>query len=308
MKKIFLFSVVASLLLFTACKKDKTKEDTGENGNEQPVVVAPYFSVSANTKVVFSPGNLQWSATNGGTTATTHAVAGGGTAAGTWRFAPNQWDTIGADNKNISPSYQGWIDLFGWCTSGYDNKFPYMTSNTNTDYGNGENNIAGTNYDWGVYNAIYNPKTKTTDAPGTWRTLTKDEWVWLLDSRSTSSGIRYAKGKVNGIQGLIILPDNWNTSTYALNNTNVAEIAYTSNTINSTDWEKIENTGAVFLPVSGFRSGLVLDYINRGYYWATTPKNTQQAYYMCITEANLFSADPSKRCQGRLVRLVKEVQ
>ena len=45
------------------------------------------FSVSATKKVLFSPGNLQWSATGGGTTATTHAVAGGGTAEGTWRFA-----------------------------------------------------------------------------------------------------------------------------------------------------------------------------------------------------------------------------
>ena len=36
MKKIFLFSVVASLLLFTACKKDKTKEDSKDNSGENP--------------------------------------------------------------------------------------------------------------------------------------------------------------------------------------------------------------------------------------------------------------------------------
>ena len=56
-------------------------------------------SYSSPQKVIFSPGNLQWSATNGGSTITTHAVAGGSTAYGTWRFAPNQWDTIGAGNK-----------------------------------------------------------------------------------------------------------------------------------------------------------------------------------------------------------------
>lgn len=53
------------------------------------------FSVSDTQKVYFSPGNLQWSATNGGSTPTSHAVAYNDTAAGTWRFAPNQWDTIG---------------------------------------------------------------------------------------------------------------------------------------------------------------------------------------------------------------------
>ena len=161
------------------------------------------FSVSATQKVYFSPGNLQWSATNGGNTATTHAVAGNGTAAGTWRFAPNQWDTIGANNSNVSSTYTGWIDLFGWGTSGYNNKYPYMTSTTDIDYGNGNNNILGTNYDWGVYNAIYNPKTQTTDAPGTWRTLTKDQWVYLLNTRPTASSIRYAKATVCGIIRII---------------------------------------------------------------------------------------------------------
>ncbi len=63
------------------------------------------FSVSATDSVLFSPGNLQWSATG------SHAVAGGGTAAGTWRFALNQWDMIGAANSNVSSTYTGWIDL-----------------------------------------------------------------------------------------------------------------------------------------------------------------------------------------------------
>ena len=108
-------------------------------GSQEIIIPAPEnaFSVAVGTFVYFSPGNLQWSAKNGGSYATTHNVAGGGTAAGTWRFAPNHWDIIGADNSNISSSYSGWIDLFGWGTSGYNNKYPYMTSTTNTDYGNG---------------------------------------------------------------------------------------------------------------------------------------------------------------------------
>ncbi|MBP5412675.1 MAG: hypothetical protein J6Y47_05420, partial [Bacteroidales bacterium] len=209
------------------------------------------FSVSATDSVLFSPGNLQWSATNGGNTATTHAVADSGTAAGTWRFASNQWNMIGAANSNVSSTYTGWIDLFGWGTSGYNNKYPYMTSTTHSDYGNGNNNIAGTNYDWGVYNAIYNPKTQTTDAPGTWRTLTKDEWVYLLNTRPTASSIRYAKATVCGIVGLIIVPDNCSNTYYPLTNVNTAGAAYTSNIIGATDWAKMENVGCVFLPAAG---------------------------------------------------------
>ncbi|MBO4543688.1 MAG: hypothetical protein J5725_10975, partial [Bacteroidales bacterium] len=49
-------------------------------GNEITFILINKFSVSATDRVYFSPGNLQWSATNGGSTYTTHTVAGGGTA------------------------------------------------------------------------------------------------------------------------------------------------------------------------------------------------------------------------------------
>ena len=269
------------------------------------------FSVSVGTYVYFSPGNLQWSATNGGETPTTHTVSGGGTAAGTWRFAPNQWDTIGADNSNISSSYTGWIDLFGWGTSGYDNKYPYMTSTTDTDYVNGNNNISGTNYDWGVYNAIYNPTTQNTDAPGTWRTLTKDEWEYLLVTRTTPSGIRYAKAIVNGVNGLIIVPDNWTTSIYSLNNTNNPNAAYTSNTINTinaTDWVKMENSGCVFLPATGNRLGNSVNDINlNGLYWSSTNNGSNYPYGLYFTSSVFYPFNFDYIYSGESVRLVRSV-
>ena len=268
------------------------------------------FSVSSSSKVYFSPGNLQWSAKNGDSTATTHAVAGGGTAAGTWRFAPNQWDTIGANNKNISSTYSGWIDLFGWGTSGYNNKYPYMTSTTTSDYGNGNNNISGTNYDWGVYNAIYNPKTQTTDAPGTWRTLTKDEWVYLMNTRSTSSGVRYAKANVMGTNGVIIVPDNWSTSVYTLNSTNTTSANYTTNIINSNDWGKMENAGCVFLPAAGSRNGTTVGgTVTYGAYWLyegeLSDESSAHLYWFSETSADDGS---SRRSAGHSVRLVRDVK
>ena len=268
------------------------------------------FSVSATDSVLFSPGNLQWSATNGGSTPTTHAVADGGTAAGTWRFAPNQWDMIGAANSNVSSTYTGWIDLFGWGTSGYNNKYPYMTSTTYSDYGNGNNNIAGTNYDWGVYNAIYNPKTQTTDAPGTWRTLTKDEWVYLLNTRPTASSIRYAKATVCGIVGLIIVPDNLSNTYYPLTNVNTASAAYASNIIGATDWTKMENAGCVFFPASGYRTGTSVGSVGSyGRYWSATYNNSDDACGLYFSSSNLNpSYDYYYRYCGLSVRLVRSAQ
>ena len=266
------------------------------------------FSVSATTRVLFSPGNLQWSATNGGSTPTTHVTADS-IAAGTWRFAPNQWDTIGTANRNISSSYSGWIDLFGWGTSGYNNKYPYMTSTTYSDYGNGDANISGTNYDWGVYNTIYNPKTSTTDAPGTWRTLTDAEWTYLINTRSTTSGIRYAKATVNGVPGLIIVPDNWSTSTYALNNTNTTGAAYTTNVISVAQWATLENAGCAFLPAVGYRYlGTSVDYVGScGAYWSATFNSNNGAYVLSFSSGNLYTSNYS-RGYGLSVRLVKDVQ
>ena len=268
-----------------------------------------YFSVSSTKKVYFSSGNLQWSAKNGGSTATTHAVMGGGTAAGTWRFAPNQGVTIGSSNTNISSTYSGWIDLFGWGTSGYNNKYPYMTSSTSTDYGSGTNPISGTNYDWGLYNAIYNPHTNTTDAPGTWRTLTKDEWVYLMNTRSTSSGVRYAKANVMGTNGVIIVPDNWSTSVYTLKSTNTTNANYTANTINYTNWIKMENAGCVFLPAAGSRNGASVSNVgSRGSCWSGTYYTSDYAYYLFFYSSDLLPSDYGNRHIGYSVRLVRSAQ
>ncbi len=283
----------------------------GGGSGEEPINMG-IFSVSATQKVNFSPGNLQWSATNGGNTATTHTVAGNGTEAGTWRFAPNQWDMVGTDNSNVSSTYTGWIDLFGWATSGYNNKYPYMTSTVTTDYGNTANNITGTNYDWGVYNAIYNPQTKKTDAPGTWRTLTKEESEYLMNVRSTSSSIRYAKATVHGVAGLIIVPDDYSNTYYTLTNVNTEGAAYASNIIDATTWTKMETIGCIFLPAAGSRDGnSVHDVATCGNYWSITVCGKQGANYLYFNASNVYPMGfwyTANRIYGHSVRLVKDVK
>ena len=84
------------------------------------------------------------------------------------------------------------IDLFGWSTN--TTNFGVSVSIDNDDY-------SGLFVDWGT-NKIGN------DAPNTWRTLSKDEWVYLLNIRTNASSL-YGIAQVNGVNGLIILPDNW---------------------------------------------------------------------------------------------------
>ena len=262
-----------------------------------PGAISGKFSVSSTKQVYFSQGNLQYQASTS-----------------TWQFAAHQYDNIGADNRYISSSYSGWIDLFGWGTSGYDHGAtcyqPWSSSTTNTDY-YPYNSATANLYDgdgkadWG-YNAISNGGN--TENCG-WRTLKKDEWLYLFNSRTTTSGIRYAKATVNGVTGIILLPDDWSTTYYSLSNTNVSNAAWTSNTITAADWtNNLEKHGAVFLPTSGNRdganppsSGFVSCWSSE--YKAGDPNNAHVVY---IPGDSVYPDALGQRSTGNPVRLVRD--
>ena len=259
------------------------------------------FSVSKTKKVYFSQGNLQYQASTG-----------------TWRFAENQWNFVGnasrgnvyenevkCDNANISENYEGWIDLFGWGTSGYNGKNPYMTSTDNSDYGDGKNDIAGTNYDWGVYNAISNGGNQA----GQWRTLTHSEWEYVINSRASASS-KKGVATVNDVTGIILLPDNW-IQPDGLTFTSGANGDFAQNIYSSSEWSKMEANGAVFLPATGNRYyGTEVVNIGYGYYWSGAIDNDCGINYAL---AQVFRKDyvggvRESRSHGNYVRLVREVE
>ena len=270
--------------------KDERKQVTATLTTLQAKRTAPagavdgLFSVSGSKQVYFSQGNLQYQASTN-----------------TWRFAEHQYDVVGNGHRSVSSGYRGWIDLFGWGTSGYNGKNPYMTSTTPTDYGNGLTDIASTNYDWGVYNKISNGGNQA----GLWRTLTKDEWVYVFDTRSTTSGIRYAKACVNNMNGVILLPDDWNSSYYNLNNSNKSGAGYNSNTISASQWTTLEQHGAVFLPAAGYRNGTSVDYVGSyGNYWSASYHIRDIAYGVYFSGSDLGPQGGYYRAGGLGVRLV----
>lgn len=255
------------------------------------------FTVGKYKQVCFSQGNLQYRATTG-----------------TWRFAENQWDIIGEKNKNISPKYDSWIDLFGFGTSGYDDKYPpYRTQFSIEDAI--DSDIAGTNYDWGVYNAISNGG-KEADL---WRTLTGREWNRLFNKRATKSGLRFVKAQVNSVNGVVLFPDDWNNSeqdyTVAESLHNKVISKYTNCIITKSDWEKyFEANGAVFLPAAGCRygsgSGNKISAVGEdGYYWSSTDaKGEEDAHNLYFDHDSLRTNDTSITNDGLSVRLVRDVK
>ena len=255
------------------------------------------FSVREGYQVLFSQGNLQYQGSTN-----------------TWQFAENQYDYVGSDNSNISSTNSGWIDLFGWGTSGYNHGAncyqPWSTSTTYSDYyaydiNNYNLNDSTGKADWG-YNAISNGGD--TENSG-WRTLTKAEWVYLFNTRGGENQIRYAKACVNNVNGVILLPDDWSADYYSLDNANIANANYSANQIDSTQWNTLEQHGAVFLPAAGFRSGTsVYNFGSFGFYWSASYNGSSSAWYVGVGDGILSAAHDGNRSNGLSVRLVRPAE
>ena len=282
MKKILL-AIYAIALVFAGCEPNAPAISTSKG--------IGLFSVSEDKQVTFSKGNLQYTQSTN-----------------TWSFAENQWDYIGTDNVTggsvtSDPTYgdekeettlADKVDLFGWSTSSTN----YGVSNS-TNY----NNSSGSFVDWGT-NKIGN------DAPNTWRTLTYDEWKYLRYDRTNANDL-VGVAQVNGVNGLILLPDNWTcpagvTFKPGFHSNYGVDYYAAYQTFTAAEWSKLEAAGAVFLPASGYRGGPDVNEVQYcSIYWSATEHNVgAYCLYFYSDEAYMHYGF---RCTGWSVRLVKDL-
>ena len=253
------------------------------------------FSTSDTTQVLFSRGNLQFNAAQG-----THACADGTTQAGTWRFATEQFDVRLNENINRGENYDGWIDLFSYGASGYNDMAPY---NSNVDLGKETmlqlGKIAGTNYDFGTYNAIENGG----NSPGIWHMFTLKEWSYLVNSRTNASSLR-GHATINNIHGIVLLPDNCDLA--ALHQ--IASFATSDNAMNNYSlsvWQQIETLGAVFLPADGRYASANIINPNDGNYMASFSPYMNSIDGVYFTDNTISTATfPQAALSVRLVQNV----
>lgn len=325
--------VIMLMMVVAGCNKPDGPSNGGESGGNDVSegLLKGKFTINENgDQVRFSQGNLQYQASTN-----------------TWRFAESQYDLLntaedmtciddyGHKYADVSLLYSStsndWIDLFGWGTSGYEHGAvcyqPWSTNNRDYHYyayGSSSCNLYDQTgeADWG-YNSICNGGKMVN----TWRTLAVDEWEYILFTRSTSSGIRFVKADVNGINGLILLPDDWDANTfvlYGINNTPY-DVSFSNNVISASRWEILENAGAVFLPAAGDREKTKAVFIGYcGVYWSSTNSSydhyqhgagANQAY--CMVFVDYFNNEPypatvfingGSFSYGASVRLVREVE
>ena len=241
------------------------------------------FSVGEGKYVSFSQGNLQYIQSTK-----------------TWQFAENQQEYIGAANVN-GGALADKIDLFGWSSDSGKAPFGISTSTTPADY-------MGEFVDWGV-NIIQGDKANT------WRTLSVEEWGYLFKKRDNADKL-YSKGSVDGLRGMIVLPDNWvlpEGLQFTAQPTNLT-MNLDINIYTLAEWQRMEDAGAVFFCPTGRRDGTIIGHLDHyGCYWSGS--RTADKFHTChmyynysykIFMTDYQSGNESYGVNGRAVRLVHD--
>lgn len=142
--------------------------------------------------------------------------------------------------------------------------------------------------------------------PGKWRTLTADEWRYLLSRRSNAAQ-KQGLATVCGHTGLVLLPDVWHTPkscTFTPGNRR----GYQTNVYNSRQWSEMEQIGAVFLPAVGNLTYGEKEWGRNTYgrYWAASEGNNSLMGAAVIFSTETVSNGSDTRSNGLAVRLVRE--
>lgn len=277
-----------------------TNDDPSEDGTLPGV-----FSVGDMQRVVFSKGNLQYS------TIGNHLTASATVETGIWRFAEAQYLYVGEGNAYASETYNGFIDLFGWGTSGWNGGAvayqPYSTSTANSDYLT-MRDIDGSDADWGQYNAIQNGG----NTPGMWRVLSSSEWQYLLNEANDARNGKNAEATIEigetQYNGLLLLPDEFELPDGCQYTAGYAN-GFSTNQYNLEQWQRMEQAGAVFIVAAGRRNGTDLAFQNaRCMYWSGTPNDENSSHILYCVSGALQSNGADQVHIGAAVRLVRSVE
>ena len=224
-----------------------------------------------------------------------------------WWLLPDVTDTT--DEPDTEPSGDGLFSV----SAGHQVRF----APGNLDY-NGGYFFTAHQYDygglfgWGTGSNPTNTSTNWKDYPsfddwgnhiaGGWRTLTLDEWYYVLCSRTDASA-KCGAATVCGVHGMVLLPDNFSGGTFHAGFNN----GYSRNVYDASSWSDMEDAGVVFLPAAGdYYSWGLYNVGMHGYYWSSTPFNGNYAYYMYFYEEGVdYANGPGRHCELS-VRLVQD--
>lgn len=169
-------------------------------------------------------------------------------------FAENQWDAMGEENKTAID----W-DLLPWgLAEGY---YPYYT-----DFGT-------------------QPIVNGGNEPNQWRTLTADEWEYIIKNNQVGYGA------IAGVEGLILVPREMDD----------VELKKKDNFFTQKEWWEMEVLGAVFLPLTGWRGlSSSVDNLDQGFYWSSTLDKNNESEDRSTWYLKYLHIDNNLDCNGAI--------
>lgn len=211
---------------------------------------------------------------------------------GEWTIAPADEDYLSLYGDNYWSEDED-VDLFAWGVWNHDNPYgDYDYTQMATAEGTNSSLCQfGINWFGGFYGTSYNPYQ--------W-VLERDQWQYLLNRTETKviNGVEKTirlcgYGRVNGVNGIILLPDAWvRKGQYELLTPNFddsfewigddcgSNATFDVNVFNGNDWTALKNMGVAFLPAAGYASYSTYEIKNAGcglYYWTSTPSTENNA-------------------------------
>ena len=245
------------------------------------------FSVGKDKRVFFSKGNLWYDLD-----------------IEEWSFAPTQYERCFEWETEVGENYSTWrwlntnIDSFGWgmwlegggdpsLTGEDESLFPELVME------NGE--LVG---DCAI-------------GPG-WSVLSMTEWYYLFQRRPDAAK-KYGTAQISGAssKGIVILPDEFTLPDgldfLPMDMFDFDDPRETMNAYTTEDWKRMENAGAVFLPIVAYRYlELVDNSYQAGWYWT---RSTIGNYFGALF-ISLYGELIKERMsygEGSAVRLVWEL-
>lgn len=269
-------------------KRDGSNWSPSRKSSAKLTVGMPVFRVGADKCISFAPANLKYQNKS-------------------WMFHTNEYDRCYRYAKDVTSDYTqtGTFDLFGWAASGKAPEGQTATNPWETDteatYGPGildDGVDFASGWDWGQ-NVI----------GGTWRTLTYDEWEYMLGSSRFGLGYLYESvGYHISVTGFFIIPENFVDPKLSYNNE--GSFSSNNNAYSYENWRKMQMAGAVFLPASLMRIGnsTIYDSHPISYYWTSTFHNdtyNKGPWYLYFSDDYWgidYLTDASTGCAVRLVQ------
>lgn len=137
--------------------------------------------------------------------------------------------------------------------------------------------------------------------------LSVPEYDYLINGREDAAD-KWGGATVNGVTGLVILPDaGLKSGSPAFVSGNAS--GYTTNEYSASEWAQMEASGALFLPSTGFRNGgSDAAWTANGIYMSSTSNSKDKVHRLAYNSSAIYTTtSEADRSYGVAIRLVAEV-